>query len=212
MPYKRKKEGLVVSYNIIIPYDVEVPKNLCKKYMDDILWFLSPNMHKYYNTKALEENVEEKDTVVIIGGGHGITSVAAAKNICDSGKIIIYEATERRLKDIRRTMRLNNVERKNHEIIHAAVGNADNVVGNKGDASIMSPMSIPKCDVLEIDCEGSEINVLKALNQKPRVIVVETHPSRGAYTQLVKQILADMDYTTNKIGRDPGEGDIVVAF
>ena len=38
------------------------------------------------------------------------------------------------------------------------------------------PEELPSCDVLELDCEGSEIDILRRMVITPRVIIVEIHP------------------------------------
>lgn len=40
----------------------------------------------------------------------------------------------------------------------------------------MSPWGIPKCDVLELDCKGVEISIIKNITSNPKVLIVELHP------------------------------------
>lgn len=38
------------------------------------------------------------------------------------------------------------------------------------------PQKIPACDVLELDCEGAEIEIIESINFTPRALIVELHP------------------------------------
>jgi hypothetical protein len=62
-----------------------------------------------------------------------------------------------------------------------------------------------------MDCEGSEINILRNINIRPRVLIVETHPSFGSPTDDVVRCLTELDYKIVESHEDPGAGDILVA-
>jgi hypothetical protein len=57
---------------------------------------------------------------------------------------------------------------------------------------------LPECDVLEMDCEGAEKEILKKLQIKPRVIIVETHPDFESPPSEIKSILISMNYKVLK--------------
>jgi len=76
---------------------------------------------------------------------------------------------------------------------------------------VVSAKELKKCNVLEIDCEGAEVDILKELDIKPRVIIVETHPSKGASTKKVSKIMRNRGYRVKVEGEDPSEGHILVA-
>ena len=44
------------------------------------------------------------------------------------------------------------------------------------DGERRSPSAVPECDVLKLDCEGAELDILRELDFRPRVVIVETHP------------------------------------
>jgi hypothetical protein len=41
--------------------------------------------------------------------------------------------------------------------------------------AVLPPSELPPCNVLELDCEGAEVEILREMNIQPRVILVETH-------------------------------------
>jgi hypothetical protein len=66
-------------------------------------------------------------------------------------------------------------------------------------------------DILEMDCEGSEISILERLTHTPSWIVVETHPNLGADTDVVLSLLEQIGHTVVESVPDPVDGDVVVS-
>ena len=85
---------------------------------------------------------------------------------------------------------------------HAVVGEAISVHGEQDDRSklIVPPAELPECDVLELDCEGSEIGILRNMTIRPRAIAVETHGLYGAPTTMVKELLENLGYAVHECG------------
>jgi hypothetical protein len=54
--------------------------------------------------------------------------------------------------------------------------------------------------VLELDCEGAEVEILRELTIQPRVILVETHGLYGAPTHLVASLLEKRGYIISDRG------------
>jgi hypothetical protein len=75
------------------------------------------------------------------------------------------------------------------------------MVGNPGDVgAVMPPCQLPACDVLELDCEGAEVEILRGMIIQPRVILVETHGLFGAPTDLVASLLETRGYVVSDRG------------
>lgn len=53
--------------------------------------------------------------------------------------------------------------------------------GIPDDLTIVSPKELPDCDVLELDCEGSELSILQSLSIRPQLIFIEIHPHKGGF-------------------------------
>jgi hypothetical protein len=60
-----------------------------------------------------------------------------------------------------------------------------------------------------MDCEGSETDILKNMNIRPRVIIVETHGFLGAPTENTLESLKCMGYIVENAGlAEPRFGDL----
>ena len=118
------------------------------------------------------------DKVVIIGGGDGLTAVIAGKLVGNNGRVDVYEGGDRSVARIKKNIKLNGLTDV-CTVHHAIVGDGIDVYG--GDpvfAKHILPTNLPHCDVLELDCEGSEVSILQNLTNLPRIIIVELHPSK----------------------------------
>ena len=63
----------------------------------------------------------------------------------------------------------NKVSKECWTVKHAVVGEAINVYGDPGQLStlIVAPAERPGCDILELDCEGAEIAILREYDHSP---------------------------------------------
>jgi hypothetical protein len=148
---------------------------------------------------ALSETVRSGDRVVIVGGGIGVTSVVTALRTGPSGGVQCFEGNKRRVLQVQQTAARNKVT--NVSVHHAVVGKAISVFGDAGDAGpVMPPSQLPPCDVLQMDCEGAEVEILRAMIIQPRVILVETHGMFGAPTDLVTSLLEKRGYAVSDRG------------
>ena len=64
----------------------------------------------------------------------------------------------------------------------------------------MPASQLPPCNVLELDCQGAEVEILRELVIQPRVILVETHELYGAPTDLVASLLKRRGYIISNRG------------
>lgn len=91
------------------------------------------------------------------------------------------------------------------EVRHAVVGEPRSLRGDRGDARTVSPDALPDCDVLELDCEGTEMEIIPELEKRPRVILVETHGTYDAPSEEVASELQTMGYEVrSKVVADRG--------
>jgi len=148
---------------------------------------------------AIQRDVRAGDRVVIVGGGYGVTLVAAARAAGRAGSIVCFEAVPKRLLDLEGAVHLNGVETP-VRLERAIVGRAISLFGPGWNAPVVSPTDLPECDVLEMDCEGAEIEILSNLRIRPRLILVETHGSLGAPTAEVRRLLEGMAYAVEDRG------------
>ena len=148
---------------------------------------------------GLAKTVRSGDKVVIVGGGLGVTAVAAALRTGPAGNVVCFEGSQQHVRFIQRTAARNGVS--NIVVHHAVVEKAVDVYGSGGDVGGVFPSSqLPECNVLEMDCEGAEVEILRELTISPRVILVETHGLYGAPTRLIASLLENRGYVVSDLG------------
>lgn len=148
---------------------------------------------------GLRAHVRPGDEVVIVGGGVGATAAIAAMLTGPGGRVTCFEAGGRGVRSVRRTARLNGVEDR-LLVRHATVARGVSVYGLQLRRKVVPPEALPPCDVLELDCEGAEIDILRGMGIRPRVILVESHGIYGAPTAAVVDVLEQIGYETTDLG------------
>ena len=116
--------------------------------------------------------------ILQIGGGDGFTSINTLKLLNDSGYLSIYEGGEESIKRMTHNLGLHGfLGSTNYDIIHSIVGDSILVYGLPSiGVEIIDPLTLPRCDYLELDCEGSEKSILEKMIIRPNYIVAEIHP------------------------------------
>jgi hypothetical protein len=148
---------------------------------------------------GLSETIRSGDSVVVVGGGLGVTAVVAALRTGPSGTVQCFEASKKYVGLAQQTAARNRVT--NVSVHHAIVAKSIRVYGSGNDLGIILPPSqLPPCNVLELDCEGAEVDILREMTIQPRVIVVETHGLYGAPTDLVASLLEKRGYVVSDLG------------
>lgn len=145
---------------------------------------------------ALRRRVRRGDDVVVVGGGQGVTTVVVARMIHYEGTVTTYEANAEMLETLERTVRVNRVDdlvTLEHAVVGSVSERAVEAFG-PGDGDRLDPADLPPCDVVEIDCEGAELEVLRGMECRPRVIVVETHEPIGIPPEDAAEPLEEMEY------------------
>jgi len=148
--------------------------------------------------KSILKNALPSDHIVIVGGGWGVTAVRSAKLVGNDGRITVFEGSKSQISKIESTIELNHIP----DVItvkHAVVGPNIGVYGSTGTADFVDPSELPECDVLELDCEGSEQDILENLQIRPRVIIVESHGMYNSSTQDVIARFASLGYEVKSI-------------
>jgi len=157
---------------------------------------------------GLKETVQSGDRVVVVGGGLGVTATVAALCTGPSGTVQCFEGSKHQVRFVRQTAARNNVN--NVTVHHAVVANSIAVYGTASASddlgSILPPSQLPACNVLQLDCEGAEVEILRELTIQPRVILVETHGVHGAPTELIASLLCRRGYIVSHRGEaEPGD-------
>lgn len=167
--------------------------------------------HEGTVVSALRRHVRRGDRVVVVGAGWGTTTVVAARMTHFEGTVTAFEPSPKMRDVFARTVVANGVE----EVVtvrSAAVGSisdsSERIFG-EADGGVVPPEALPDCDVLDLDCEGAELEILRALDCRPRLLTVEAHPHLGSSHAAVEAALEDLGYDV--VEREPiaADGDIV---
>lgn len=155
-------------------------------------WYNAPDVPGYEQAIVdhHERTTEPGDDVVIVGGGYGVSMVAAARAVEPTGSVVVYEASERQVSLLDRIAAWNDVAEV-CDVRAALVAHDVNVYpGSVADRRV-DPADIEPCDVLELDCEGAEERILPALSIRPDRIVLELHPNLmdGDATRIVSELV-----------------------
>lgn len=188
-----------------------VPVYASRKYDSWVPWRQKdrPNYESAI-VSSIDDHVIEGDTVVIVGGGWGVSAVKSARKVAEDGEVLVYEGSASETMNVRETAELNSLADR-IRVNHAVVGPVVKLRGDASGADRISPRDLPACDVLELDCEGSEIDILTNLAIRPRVIIVESHGMNGAPTSDIERILREMSYDIKSIKiADDGLEDVCV--
>lgn len=146
-----------------------------------------PEAYEQSLIDALRRSVAPGDDVTIIGGGLGVTSVIASQEAGTGGSVTVYEGSGTMLPHLRATLKLNETPAE-VKVIHGIVGSANQLDGHAMGASIIGAGSLDECDVLEMDCEGAEVDILGTLSSKPERIIVETHGNKDSVINLLESL------------------------
>lgn len=147
--------------------------------------------------ESIRSSVKVGDDVIVIGGGYGVSTVVAGRQVRNNGSVQTYEGSSKRLEVLKETITLNGVE-DICTVSHAVVGEAVKLIGNMGDAEAVSPNQLPDCDVLVLDCEGAESGIIKKMSITPDTIIVETHGFLDSPKQVVRRNLKGQNYIVTK--------------
>lgn len=126
---------------------------------------------------AHDDIYSQNDIILAVGVGSGISLIHNCKKPRVNNAFIAIEGSREQIDLAIENSRLNNVDCSKFKLIEGYVGNQNHVYGHQNQkTSNMIDINQFEFDVLELDCEGSEIEILYDLKIKPRHIIVEMHP------------------------------------
>ena len=150
--------------------------------------FLKDNPHEWGEVRFLESIVKEGMNVIDIGANIGITTVPIAKRIGEAGKLYSFEPVPEYFDTLRKNLSSNRLD--NVRVYELAVtdqvgrlnfyqkGLSSGVIfeegGKKFEAfattvdSFLSEEKIERIDLINMDCEGSELLVLRGAKETLR--------------------------------------------
>ena len=149
---------------------------------------------KWEARTSVNRYVGHYDVVICIGTGEGLTPTHCARQ---GASVIAYEPAEPMVEKTRETAEVNEVREKIRVV--PAIFHADQDTDVWGDLHrdliFLEGSDLDgNVDVLELDCEGAELEILKDIDIRPRVIICEVHEVFGVEYSDVLRELRKMDY------------------
>lgn len=159
--------------------------------------------YEYYSAWKLREHVTPGDDVVVVGGGFGVTATIAADQAGSAGTVWCYEAGRRTYDELKDTLERNGVS----DIVdaqHAVVAEPGAKLRSDSErVAAVSPSALPEMDVLEIDCEGAELEVVSGLDTRPNVLIVEGHAHYGVAMSELIELIEEKGLTVTETAGNP---------
>lgn len=126
---------------------------------------------------AHDDIYEENDIIAAVGLGSGISLIHNCAKPRSKKSFIGIDGSLEQIEIAKANAKLNGIDFSKFEIIEGYVGNPTNLYGEDNQkSSKVIDLNKMKFDVLELDCEGSEIEILQNLSVRPKHIIVEMHP------------------------------------
>lgn len=115
------------------------------------------------------------DKILAIGLGQATTLIPVVKMLDNSGFYRCIESSETQIKIAYENINFNDIDKSKYLIVNGYAGKK--VFGSYGKPTENS-IDINEFDfnILEMDCEGSELSILSSLTKTPNHIIVEVHP------------------------------------
>ncbi|MDB2243106.1 FkbM family methyltransferase [Halorubrum ezzemoulense] len=170
------------------------------------------DVHPSYEKALINQirnTVETGEKIVVIGGGNGVSTTVAARRAGVSGQVISYEGSEKHVKIVRETTVLNKISDR-VTVKHAIVSDAYQLFSEAGTASRIEPSALPECDVIVMDCEGSELDILRNMSVQPRAVIVETHAFLDSPEHKIRKELSKMNYSVVDRGVEDKQAGVYV--
>jgi hypothetical protein len=144
-----------------------------------IIFFGDPNNYRDELGILLSHDdiYKEEDIILAVGIGSGISLIHNCKKDRGPESFIGIDGSKDQIEIAKDNARLNELDFSKFKLIEGFVGNPTNIYGSDNQITTkIIDINHMDFDILELDCEGSEIEILQNLTARPRHIVVEMHP------------------------------------
>lgn len=155
---------------------------------------------------AIREHVSGR-TVTLVGFGRGVSTAIALQ--AGATHVRAVEASAAMIPIAMETLVANGCPVELVTVEHALVGPAIDVYGDAGEPREVAPHELGPTDILVMDCEASELPILEDRAAPPAgVVIVETHPGKGAPTDATSRELERLGYAVETRDlADPNNAD-----
>ena len=192
--------------------------------------FLKNNPHERGEVKFLESIVKEGMNVIDVGGHIGVTTVVIAKQVGKRGLVYSFEPVPEYLDILKKNLYANDLE--NVEAFQLAVtdrsetidfyqqGGFSGIIPKEGAKkfkantttidSFLNEQKVERIDLINMDCQGSELLVLEGAKESLRknkvIIFCEIHHDSlkrlGQSVQHIVQYLQKLGYEVHSVSLD----------
>lgn len=144
---------------------------------------------------------DENDIILAIGVGSGISLIHNCLKDRNIKSFIGIDGSREQIEIAIENTKLNGIDSSKFELIEGYAGNPTNIYGQHNlQSTRIIDINKMKFDILELDCEGSEIEILRGLYVRPRHIIVEMHPMyRDLNINIFLDEMQSKDYILEKI-------------
>ncbi len=192
--------------------------------------FLSENPHENGEIKFLESKLKKGMNVIDIGGYIGVSSVVIAKSIGETGKLYSFEPVPEHLNILNKNISSHGLQnvKTYQKVVSNRIGTI-NFYKNNASSSIipeqgnykfqantitidafLKDMDVDRIDFINMDCEGSELFVLKGarqtLHNNKIEIFCEIHhsflKSLGLSVQKLVEYLHELNFQVHSVSLD----------
>jgi len=175
--------------------------------LQDLILIFSSKLNRHNTNGNFEAGVylshlrvtKPNDKVLAVGLGTGSTLIPVVKlmNSSQGGFYRCIEASESQIEIAKKNIGLNNIDSSKFEILNGYAG--EEIHDSWGSCnSINIDINKYDFDVLEMDCEGSELSIIQSLKKTPRNIIVELHPGHFPIEyrnfDVFENLMRDMGY------------------
>jgi cellulose biosynthesis protein BcsQ len=154
----------------------------------------------FLKLQLLDNVYKEDDIILAVGVGSGISLIHNCLKNRIHNSFIGIDGSKEQIEIAKSNAKLNGINFSMFELIEGYTGNPIHVYGEHGQHSKkMIDINNKDFDVLELDCEGSEIEILRDLLVRPRHIIVEMHPMNREIN--INKFLEQMKNKGYKLGK-----------
>lgn len=154
-------------------------------FLEDLILILRSKFQRHNINSTFEAGVylshlrvtRPEDRILAVGLGSGTTLIPMVRLMDSSvkGFYLCIEASKSQIDIAKKNINLNNIDHSRFEILNGFAGSeVYGVYGKRSENNIN--INEFEFDILELDCEGSELSILSNLKKRPRNIIVELHP------------------------------------
>lgn len=166
--------------------------------------FLFNDQIEYKNELGIllsHDDIYSKDDIILaVGVGSGISLIHNCAKPRSKRSFIGIDGSIEQIEIAKANAELNGIDFSKFELIEGYAGLPMNVYGEYNQQSKKNiDINKMRFDVLELDCEGSEIEILRNLTVHPRHIIVEMHPMFRDFN--IDEFLEDMENKGYNLGR-----------